>query len=351
MKRGYLLVTLIILTLISFNVRLVYATNTDNSYHMKFSEYTQPYIVASIPSLAAIVKEVVGNTSKVDAVLPEGVDPHSYSLTVNDIKKIRAADILILADKSHLTLEQQILENAPGKIFFDFENYTQYGAFMISIPGFEKNFHGYWLYPTNALAIAKTITQKLGEIYPEYKDVFEGNLYVFETKVNKFLSKLSDFIREHSLNGTGVAIAVPGIAYLAKIFGFSIKALFVKGPNRFINASEIAEIEKMVANGSIKYLLCEEILKEGKPGQITQQIAEDTGASVIYITAFAMGDVQDYLALLAYNVGAIKTALETPKIQEISFNITLLYVTIGILSLITILEGFVIFRIRRSVEE
>ncbi len=341
-----------VVTLLIIPSILTFAHNTYFANAYKIEEKgNNPYIVVSIPSLATIVKEVVGNITKVDTILPEGVDPHSYSLTVKDIEKIRNADILILADKEHLTLEQQILENAPGKIYFDFENYTQYGAYMISIPGFEKNFHGYWLYPDNARAIAVTIAQKLEELYPNYSEIIQNNLNVFKSKLNLFLSNLEKFVNKYQLNGTHVAIAVPGIAYIAKMFGFTIRALFVKGPNRFINATELAEVERLIENGTIKYILCEEILREGKPGQIAQQISEDTGALVIYVTAFSMSNIQDYVALLTYNVGVIKASLEHTDSQGSIFDAILAYITIGVISLIALIEGFLIFRIRRSVEE
>ena len=143
------------------------------------------HIVASMASLKIIVSEIVGNLSiSVDYIIPDGVDPHSYSLTTNDVNKLSSANLLVLADTEHLTIEANMRNYAGSAIVLDFVNYTKYGAVMLTIPGLKHNFHGYWIYPDNSLAIAKAVVVELTSVLPQYESVFESNYKMFEKRIN-----------------------------------------------------------------------------------------------------------------------------------------------------------------------
>ena len=350
MKKSVIIIILLVLTLIiphTLEVR-----GYSNIYQKTYYNNNMPYIVVSIPSLAMIVKHITGNASIIDTILPEGVDPHSYSLTVEDVEKINKADLLILADVEHLTLEAQILEISENKIFLDFKNYTAYGAYMIDIPGFKHNFHGYWIYPDNALAIAEAIHDTLSSMFPQLKEHYDENLNVFKEKISELKMEFRAVSEKYGLNNTGVAIAVPGVAYIAKMFGFEIKALFIKGPGRFINATEIAKIENDIRSGKIKYIVCESILKDAKAGELSEQIAEDTGIQVIYVSIFSLRILKDYFSLMTYNIAAVESVVshqEGGKDQQLQ--LFSMYIVVGILAIISFIEGFIIFRMRKSIEE
>lgn len=340
---------------------LLYSIGNDLQPHNQYNYISQTIhsnveinIVVSMPTIAIIVREIVGNITNVETILPDGVDPHSYQLTPSDIEKISKADVLVLADIAHLTLEESILKNAPETVIFvDYSNYTENGAFMISVPGITENFHGFWTHPDNAMAIAKTIYDVLTSIDSENAILYEQNFNSFKSRMNDLKRAIAKTITDYDLEGTGVAVAVPGIAYFAYMLNMSIEAMFVKGPNRFVNASEIAEIEEYIAKGKITMILCPEIMKDTKPGTISKQISEETGISVIYIRIFSTHKFNSYIDFMSYNLGLLEGALN--KVQEYQIgtgvDISLLFSSVGVLSLIAILEGYFLFRYKRRLEE
>jgi len=312
------------------------------------------HIVASMASLKIIVNEIVGNLSiSVDYIIPDGVDPHSYSLTTNDVSKLSSADLLVLADTEHLTIESNMRSYASSAVVLDFVNYTKYGAVMLSIPGLEHNFHGYWIYPNNALAIAKAIAIELSTALPQYSSVFELNYNMFEKRINSINNEYQSISNQYALNNTGVVIAVPGAAYFAAILGFNICATIVKGPNRFINVTELSEIEKDIRDGIIKYVILPVSLTEAKPGEISNQLSRDTGVTIIYVKLFLIGTFNTYSNFMSYNIGYIESQVAHggSTVSVSSVNTFLYYFIIGLLTFISIAEGLIIFKYRRIVEE
>ena len=159
--------------------------------------------------------------------------------------------------------------------------------------------------------------------------------------------------KQYALNNSGVVIAVPGAAYFAFSLGFNICATVVKGPNRFINITEMSEIEKDIRDGVIKYVLLPVSLSTAKPGEITSQLSRDTGVSILYVKLFLIGDFDSYTNFISYNIGYIESQLAHggSTTSKSPFDYTLYYFIIGLLSLISVAEGIIIFKYRRIIEE
>jgi len=258
-----------------------------------------------------------------------------------------------LADTEHLTIEANMRNYASSAIVLDFVNYTKFGAVMLAIPGLEHNFHGYWIYPDNSLAIAKAVVVELTSALPQYKSVFESNYKMFEKRINSIKAEFQSISKRYVLNNTGVVIAVPGAAYFAFSLGFNVCATIVKGPNRFINITELSEIEKNIRDGLIKYVVLPVSLTEAKPGEISNQLSRDTGVTILYVKLFLIGNFETYSDFMSYNVGYIESQVAHGggDISASSVNFFLYYFIIGLLTLISIAEGLIIFKYRRIVEE
>ena len=327
---------------------------TPSFLNSKISTDVNFHIVASMNSLKILVNEIVGNLSiPVDYIIPDGVDPHSYSLTTNDVNKLSSANLLVLADMEHLTIESNMRGYASSAIVLDFANYSKYGAVMLPIPGFEHDFHGYWMYPDNSLAIAKALVVTLTTALPQYKEAFEANYKIFESRISTIKAEFQTLSKQYSLNNEGVVIAVPGVAYFAFSLGFNISATLVKGPNRFINVTELSEVEENIRDGLIKYVLLPVSLIEGKPGEISAQLSRDTGIAIIYVKIFLIGNFDSFSDFISYDIGYIESQLAHGGSTSTasSSNLLLYYFIIGLLSLISISEGLIIFKYRRIVEE
>jgi len=307
-------------------------------------------IVATMEIFASIAEDIGGYLVETDYILPEGMDPHSYSLTYDDIRKAQEADLLIFANTQFFTLEQKLLDNIENKLYVDFSDYEKYNLSLIGIPGLEVNYHGYWIYPDNALAIAKAVHEKLVLLDPDNKDIYDHNLEVFEEKILRIKSLLIKTAIAHELYGAGAVIAVPGAAYVAFSFGLRVKASLLIEPGKFINASELERIRNLAENGKIKVILCPEELKDAKPGEYSRQLSEEFKIPIAYVRVFSLGGIQDYFALMTYNAGVISSLSESISGGISKEILYWFYVALAILFAIVFLESTMIFLYKRRAE-
>ncbi len=306
-------------------------------------------IVATSQSLASIVMEITGTRDNVTYILPEGTDAHSYSLTMQDIQKLQQADLVIVADSEDLSLEAQMLENTEGIPHLDFINYTSYGAELISVPGFDRNYHGYWLGIKNARAIGRAVFDAVKTLDPTAITYYQSQLNNFEDRLTKLSNMLNDTASKYQLTGKKAVAAVPGVAYVLNDLGIKTGVLLLKGPGQFVSTQEIAEIEEGVKNGTYSIIACAEALEQAKAGDISEQISRDTGIPVAYLRIFSFGDLEDYFALETYNTATVVSIFRIAQNNvEQSGNLLYYYMIIGILGITTFIELIIILNYRRE---
>ena len=309
-------------------------------------------VVCTLEAYAGIVKLIGGDFVEVDYILPEGASPHEYSLTPEDREKVSNADIIVLVNSEFLELERRLRELFPSKTFVDFDDYNRYNLTILPAPGIEKNYHGYWLYPDNAVAIAHAIHDYLANMAPEYKDFFKRNLEKFIDDIEALKERMRNVAVEKDILNKGVLLAVPAVAYIAYSFGMVPKASILKAPGSLVSGSEIDYIERQIKNGDISIGLCPESFRDLKPGQVMDEIRRDTGLPIVYVRVFSLGGLKDYRSLLVYNIAVINS-ISFEDSDENSWSRLAIYLLIGFifLAVVAVVESIIIFNFRKRAEE
>ncbi len=62
---------------------------------VKESEIKKPHIVTTTGMIADTVKNIVGDTATVEAIMGSGVDPHLYKASPSDIRKLQSATLVV----------------------------------------------------------------------------------------------------------------------------------------------------------------------------------------------------------------------------------------------------------------
>ncbi|MEM0202535.1 MAG: zinc ABC transporter substrate-binding protein [Archaeoglobaceae archaeon] len=174
-------------------------------------------VVVSIPDLKGIVERIYGEG--VESIAPANVDPHLFSLTSKDLQKARNAKLLILANSEILEFEEKIKGLAPETL--DFRDYE---AKILSFPGIGENYHAYWLLPENAIKIASKVKERLSEIYPDKRELYEQNFERFTSSLRlatRDAEKIVDKVRDYDF------IAMdPHTAYAISALNLSVSFAF-----------------------------------------------------------------------------------------------------------------------------
>ena len=262
---------------------------------ISFGESTEEgkiYVVATLEIFSTFVEDIGGGRVKTDYIVPQGMDIHSYSLKYEDVKKIEEADLIVLASSEFFSLDSNILEKVEGKEILDFNNYN---ATLFPLGDMERNIHGYWLYPKNALGIAKAIEKKLEAVDPNNREYYQKNFEKFKENIDRALKSMEILSQEFDLKNKTALLAVPGTYYVVKALGMRIKGSIVKGPNRFLGGEEIERIKEEIKRGEIDVIVNARGLENSRAGEIAKQLSQETGVKVVYIEIFS---AENYTSLL-----------------------------------------------------
>lgn len=256
-------------------------------------------IVVTVPDLKPIVEAIAGKDFEVYSLLPPGSDPHAFSLTVEDVKKLRSAVLIVLANSELLDFEKDIASEFPNTLDFG-----DYRAELHDFPGFERNQHGYWMLPENAIGIAKAVKDKLSRMYPEKKVLFEENYAVFVDRIKEAEREAKKIAEEEA--GKRYVAMVPGVCYIARTYNIDVAAVLISEGAGVVSAKELAEIREKLRRGEYSGIIVPEFMKGGKGEEMAEELVKGTNAKIAWVK-FSSGDVA-YDTMLISNAARIAYA-------------------------------------------
>lgn len=314
-------------------------------------------IAVSIESLAGIVHEVGGGLISIAVLLPEGIEPHAFSLTQSVIDSANAADLLVLT--GHFLWEEE-LANQTGKPYLTLEDYEFFGAELLPLAGYgstlvrqhnhDENLHGYWLLPQNAIAIANATYSMLVSLNSTNADYWSSRFGEFCLDVDELIHFIDELDLIHLFSTKKVVVTFPAEMYIAATLGLEVAALLMKGDNIFISGPELIAVEQALQNGSIALILASDIAQLQAAGEFAQQLSSDSGVPVVWVRV-VFSALTNYVGLMSYNVGVVATGLSgglspATDFLTISMPIIILATVLGVIAVIELVLLFRCARIR-----
>ncbi|MFX1244849.1 MAG: metal ABC transporter substrate-binding protein [Promethearchaeota archaeon] len=305
-------------------------------------------VAVSIQPLAGIVREVGGTQISISVLLPEGIEPHAFSLTQAIIDEANAADMLVLT--GHFDWEEE-LANQTSKPYISLKDYEALGAELLPLRGYtqnrfqkqihSENLHGYWLLPKNAIAIANATRILCSALNSTHASYWQERFDEFVIQVEE----LEAFIAAQSLAlgfaGKQVIITFPAEAYVAEALGLEVKGLLMVGDNIFISGPELIAVEQALRNGSINLILASDIAQLQAAGEFAQQLSSDSGVPIVWVR-IVFSDLLNYIGIMSYNIGVVATGLTgglPPGLNffAISMPVIIIATVIGVIATIELL--------------
>lgn len=284
-------------------------------------------VVATLPDLAYIAREVGGQHVEVSAIAKGYQDPHFVDAKPSFVLKLKQAELFI---QIGLDLEvgwvPPLLETARNKdIYFGGEGYLNASedVRLLEVPNVDPaqlraqgdiHIYGnphYWLDPLNGKIIAQNIATKLSNLRPELTPVFEKNVANFSARVDSALQVWQNLIAPYK--GTKIIAYHNSWPYFEKRFEIEIAGFIEPKPGIPPSPSHLVEIIASMQEQNIKTIIISPYF-DAKPAE---SVADRTDAVVIRFapSVGAFSEVKTYFDLFDYNIRALVDAFEQQNVS------------------------------------
>lgn len=260
-------------------------------------------IVVTNSVLASIVQQVVGDSARVESVIPDGKDPHEFQPSAGDIAKIANAKLVVANGFGYEpTLKNAIASaRADHVMVFDVEQ---------EIPGLAGGDPHWFTDPMTAAAVAAKLVPVLEQSFGVSLD-------------ESFATALSDF-KAAADEGKKAIDAVAPVTEAGSSCPFGSEHVFL-GPfsERFdCPASAVLHAGARVPDAEPSAAMIEDFVAaiEGnhlrvlledasEPSKVLAQVAKQTGAKVVAVNVHGMGAATTYRKYISNIVDALVAGL------------------------------------------
>ena len=235
---------------------------------------------------------------------------HDYTLTVSQMQAIEGAQVVVLSGAGLEEFLEDALDSANAVIDSSLNVPLLEGGHHhhheAQTPAEEAHTHEHdphiWLSPACAAIQAQNICSGLSAEYPEFAELFEENLAVLLSDLQKLEdygnARLSDLTRREILTFHD------GFAYLADAFGIEIVEAIEEESGAEASAKELIHLIEEVRHHDIRAIFVE----ANGSGSAASIIAAETGVTLGRLTMAMSGD--DYFSAMYENIDKLKEALQ-----------------------------------------
>lgn len=258
-----------------------------------------PSIVVTHSVLGAVVRDIVGDAAEVTVLIPNGVDPHDWEPSAQDIERINGADLVVANGLGFEAGLEDVLLNAvdSGVTVFEATDYVTirdgaHSGEEVHDEG-EKEDHAdgdphFW---TDASAMAK-VAEEL-EVF-----LFDAGVVVGD-RAGMTAERLITL--DNELRETAESLAVErrtlvtgheSLGYFADRYGFTLVGAVVPSltTQAEVSAGEIADLKAQLEAVGVDVVFSE----LGTPDKTVTAIADEVGARVVEISTHVLPEDGSY---------------------------------------------------------
>ncbi len=260
----------------------------------------RPLAVATIPPYAALARAVLGDGWQVESLVPPGANPHVFSPTPADVKKVARARLVIL---NGLHLDEWIVDklirpnNLEARVFRA-EDST--GPLVRPLPSGAPDPH-VWTDPIAMTFVVQDLARVAGELDPANAAAYQERARAYELALTELDRSIRARLATAPTNRF-VAFKNP-FTYLVARYGLERVFLITPNPAAQPSPRELAEAAKVLARSGLDYLVAP-LQLEGE----AERVARTLGVKPALLDLLGQrGD--DYLAVWEANGRILARAL------------------------------------------
>lgn len=284
---------------------------TDGKLNISTSTYPMYYIA----------EEIGRENINLDILVPIGVDPHDYELSLKEIKDLEKTDLFLyngaglenwgekIADD--LTKKGKVVIDASTKVeLLDSKDDHDYD----SEEQHEEESHGskdphIWLDPINMEKIAKALTEQLQNLDEKNRELYQKNYEDFAKKITTLDNDYKEQLKNKKQNT--ILVSHKAFSYLANRYGLEQIAVTGISPHAEPSPKSISKLIDITREKNIEYIFFE-VLSSPKS---VQTIANEADLKVLTlnplggITKEQFDSGVDYIDIMEENLVSLKKAL------------------------------------------
>ena len=261
-------------------------------------------VMAAESFLADIARQVGGERTQVDGLIPARLDPHSFEPTPREMAKVADCDLLIISGAGLEEWLKGIFTNIGGS-----KKIIEASAGLQSDNG-DPHF---WLDPNNVITYVDNIRDALTSIDPQGKTTYSSNAENYIQQLRQLDSWIKDQVSQIAPAQRLLVTNHETLGYFAARYGFQIIGSLIPSfsTDASPSAQQLAQLTDVIRSTTARAIF----IDVGNNPQLADQIATETKAKVVtelYSESLSTADgpASTYLAMMKYNVAIIVSALK-----------------------------------------
>jgi len=267
--------------------------------------------------LADIAQNVAADRLRVEALIPVGVDPHSFEPVPSDVRKVADCDVLITNGAGLEHFLDRLLQNAGGKRLI-----VEAAAGLASrAPGEGEALDAdhsqgdphFWLDPNNVITYVQNIREGLEKADPQGSAEYAASADAYAVKLKALDRWIVEQVSQVPQSRRLLVTNHESFGYFADRYGFTVIGTIIPsvGTEAAPSAQELAHLTDRMRQLGVKAIF----LETGSNAQLANQIARETGIRVVtelytHSTSPPGGTAPTYLDMIRFNTAAIVAALK-----------------------------------------
>ena len=276
-------------------------------------------VVATIPDLADIARQVGGDRVEVESIAVGVQDPHYVDPKPSYVVKLNRADAFIQVGLDleigwappllNQSRNSRIQRGGEGHIdASETVEILERPTRPVSRAEGDIHIYGnphYWLDPVNGKRIAAQIAATFAKLRPEWAVEFEAGRVKFAERIDSALEGWHSRLRPYE--GRAVVAYHNSWPYFTRRFGIQVAGFIEPKPGIPPSPRDLVRVIELIRSERIRAIV-HTVYYDDKPSRF---VAEKTGARLITLATSVGGaaEVEDYFDLFDYNVGLLVAAL------------------------------------------
>jgi len=265
-------------------------------------------VVATTTIVGDVVAQVGGEAIELTVLLRPGVDPHTYQPRPTDLAAITEAHIVFINGLGLEAFLDETLRSVGGDrpVVSVSEGITPRGHPRRP----DQPDPHVWFDVRNVMVWVDNIEATLSALDPAHADTYAANAAAYRQRLEALDAWILEQVATVPEENRKLVTNHPAFGYFADRYGFEqVGTVYPVSPSAEPSAQDIARLEEAIRQYGVPAVFTENTVNP----TLAEQVAHDTGITVVPLYTGSLGEpgsgVEDYIALMEYDVGAIVAAL------------------------------------------